>query len=129
MIENLSAKKHGVIRLTKSTALEYAARGVRIKTACPGMMGYWASIPTSFVRAAHPGGIEADFGRVGMPGSKAVHSSVVTATARNAPACIDNAPAVDMRSLPKSGHELEAMPAAAFRVDLRLPAGKGDRRY
>ena len=61
------ASKHGVIGLTKSAALEYAARGIRINAVCPGLVDtpmiagldpeYRASLD-----AAHP------LGRIARPG-------------------------------------------------------------
>ncbi len=63
-----AASKHGVIGLTKSAALQYAKRGIRINAVCPGM------IKTPMIdRAIANPGVEAWFltrlplGRAGQP--------------------------------------------------------------
>src|SRR5260370_28899080 len=43
------AAKHGVIGVTKSAALEYAARGIRINAVCPGLI--WTPIADQMVAA------------------------------------------------------------------------------
>jgi NAD(P)-dependent dehydrogenase (short-subunit alcohol dehydrogenase family) len=66
-----SASKHAVIGLTRSAALDYAAKGIRINAVCPGIVGntpmaarvtknYDPDIVTAFV-AAEP------IGRLGEP--------------------------------------------------------------
>jgi NAD(P)-dependent dehydrogenase (short-subunit alcohol dehydrogenase family) len=63
------ASKHGVIGLTKSAALEYAARGVRINAVCPAVVETAMAERAFFndgelaaqVTAMHP------MGRVGKP--------------------------------------------------------------
>jgi NAD(P)-dependent dehydrogenase (short-subunit alcohol dehydrogenase family) len=66
-----SASKHGVIGLTKSAALEFAGRGVRVNAVCPGV------IKTPMVDRAFPQGVpEAQvqrhpIGRLGEPGDVA----------------------------------------------------------
>jgi NAD(P)-dependent dehydrogenase (short-subunit alcohol dehydrogenase family) len=64
-----TASKHGVVGLTKSAAVAYAQRGIRINAVCPGLIRspmtepFWAGDPpraTPFI-ARHP------MGRAGLP--------------------------------------------------------------
>jgi NAD(P)-dependent dehydrogenase (short-subunit alcohol dehydrogenase family) len=65
------AAKHGVLGFTKSTALEYAASGIRVNAVCPGMI----NTPMSDKMIAEGQGAELDamlkthvpMGRLGRP--------------------------------------------------------------
>ena len=62
------AAKHGVIGFTKSAALEYAARGIRINAVCPGLI--WTPMADQMVAAGQGEALKAmeksiPMGRVG----------------------------------------------------------------
>jgi NAD(P)-dependent dehydrogenase (short-subunit alcohol dehydrogenase family) len=64
------AAKHGVIGFTKSAALEYAARGIRINAVCPGLI--WTPMADQMVAAGQSEALKAmeksvPMGRVGRP--------------------------------------------------------------
>lgn len=64
------AAKHGVIGFTKSAALEYAARGIRINAVCPGLI--WTPMVDGMVVAGQGEALKAmetniPMGRVGRP--------------------------------------------------------------
>jgi len=67
---NYHAAKHGVIGLTKSAALEYAARNIRINAICPGLI--WTPMADQMVAAGQGEALEAmiksvPMGRHGRP--------------------------------------------------------------
>jgi NAD(P)-dependent dehydrogenase (short-subunit alcohol dehydrogenase family) len=64
------AAKHGVLGFTKSAALEYAARGIRINAVCPGLI--WTPMADQMVAAGQGDSLKAmeqsvPMGRVGRP--------------------------------------------------------------
>jgi NAD(P)-dependent dehydrogenase (short-subunit alcohol dehydrogenase family) len=64
------AAKHGVIGFTKSAALEYAARGIRINAVCPGLI--WTPMADQMVATGQGEALKAmeksiPMGRVGRP--------------------------------------------------------------
>lgn len=64
------AAKHGVIGFTKSAALEYAARGIRINAVCPGLI--WTPMADQMVAAGQGEALKemeksVPMGRVGRP--------------------------------------------------------------
>lgn len=67
---NYHAAKHGVIGLTKSAALEYAARNIRINAVCPGLI--WTPMADQMVAAGQGEALEGmtkaiPMGRHGKP--------------------------------------------------------------
>ena len=64
------AAKHGILGFTKSAALEYAARGIRINAVCPGLI--WTPMADQMVAAGQGEALKAmeksvPMGRVGRP--------------------------------------------------------------
>jgi len=58
------AAKHGVIGLTKSAALEYAARGIRINAICPGLI--WTPMAEKMVASGQGEALDAMLAAIPM---------------------------------------------------------------
>jgi len=89
------AAKHGVLGFTKSAAIEYAARGIRINAICPGLI--WTPMADQMVAAGQGDALKAmeksvPMGRVGRP--EEVASAVLWLCSENASAITGQAIAV-----------------------------------
>lgn len=89
------ASKHGVIGLTKSAALEYAARGIRINAVCPGIIA--TPMVTGMIER-EPEAMDAllkeqPIGRLGQP--EEIASAVLWLCSNGASFVIGHALAVD----------------------------------
>ncbi|MGZ4493360.1 MAG: SDR family oxidoreductase [Nocardioides sp.] len=69
-LSTYTAAKHGVVRLTRTAAMDYATSGVRINAICPGL------VDTPFVAALPQAGLDqltmaTPLGRLGQPSEMA----------------------------------------------------------
>ena len=89
------ASKHGVLGLTKSAALEYAARGIRINAVCPGIIEtpMVAGMLTSEAEAMKEMMKDVPIGRLGRP--EEIAAAVLWLCSPSASFVIGHALAVD----------------------------------